>query len=78
MEIIKNIKSLFISPRFISFYWRTGAVSLVGLISLVLENISNLGLPTFAVVIIGLLLGEATKALSNYVNEKPLGFSVKK
>lgn len=74
MEIIINIKNLFISPRFISFYWRTGALALSELLALIAENVANIGLPGWAVLVIGLLLGEATKALNNFINGKPMGF----
>lgn len=77
MQILINIKNLFISPRFISFYWRTGAIALSGLIALVAENIADIGLPSLAVLIIGLVLGEASKALNNFINGKPMGFAPK-
>ena len=78
MEIIENIKNLFLSPRFVSFYWRTGGMAVIGLLSLISENLNALSLPAWAVVLLGLAIGEATKALNNYSNNKPLGFSKNK
>ena len=77
MSILDNVKSLFLSPRFISFYWRTGGMASIGLLNLIAENITTLGLPAWAVVIIGLAIGEGTKALSNLSQGKDLGFAKK-
>jgi hypothetical protein len=78
MEILINIKNLFISPRFITFYWNVGLTALVGLISLVSQNLDGLGLPVWAIVVIGAGLAQATKAISNFLQNKPLGFAPKK
>jgi len=75
MDILNKILELFISPRFISFYWRTGSMATVGFLNLISEGITDVGLPAYAVVVIGLILSEATKAISNLKQGKPLGFS---
>lgn len=77
MEILNNIKNLFLSSRFISFYWRTGGMALAGLLDLVLQGIDSVGLPVWAVALIGLAIGEATKAINNLVQSKDMGFSQK-
>lgn len=77
MQILINVKNLFISPRFISFYWRTAMLAASGLLALISENITSIGIPAWTVVIVGLLLGEATKAINNKLNAKPMGFSQK-
>jgi len=77
MEILQNIKSLFLSPRFISFYWQAGSVAVVGLLNLIAENLTTLGLPAWLTVATGLMIAQGTKAISNWVNDKPLGFSNK-
>ena len=75
--IWENIVNLFLSPRFISFYWRTGGMALIGLLSFISENLNALSLPPWAVVLLGLAIGEATKAISNLKQGKDLGFSAK-
>lgn len=77
MEIIKNLGSLLISPRFMSFYWRTGAIAGVGFLNLISEGMANLGLPGWGVVVAGLIISELTKALNNLVNGKEMGFARK-
>ena len=75
LEIFQNILNLFQSPRFVSFYWQAGSVALVGLLSLVGENLANLGLPEWAVVFTGLVLAQITKAINNRKEGKEMGFS---
>ena len=77
MEILNNILSLFQSPRFISFYWQTGSVALIGLLNLISENTADLGLPAWAVVFVGLALSQLTKAITNLTQGKPMGFARK-
>lgn len=75
MEILNKIKDLLLSPRFTSFYWRTGSVAVIGFLDMIAENVADLGLPGWAVIVLGLALAEGTKAIKNYVANKPLGFS---
>lgn len=77
MNILINLKNLLISPRFISFYWRTGSMAVVALVDLISENITGIGLPTWAIPLVGLVLGELTKALNNLANYKSMGFAPK-
>ncbi len=75
MSIIENIKNLFSSPRFVSFYWQAGSVALVGFLNLIAENLGGLGIPEWLVIFIGLAIAQGTKALNNKKLGKPLGFS---
>ena len=75
MEIFQKVLSLFQSPRFISFYWQAGSVALVGFLSLIGENLANLGLPEWAVVFTGLILAQITKAINNRKLGKEMGFA---
>jgi hypothetical protein len=75
METFNKVLDLFQSPRFVSFYWQAGSVALVGLLSLVGDNLANLGLPEWAVVFIGLMLAQITKAINNRKLGKEMGFA---
>ena len=77
MEILKNLWNLLISPRFQAFYWNTGCIAIIGFLNLLSENIVDIGLPVWAVGLIGLGLSQLTKAVSNYKNDKPMGFVYK-
>lgn len=55
-EFIKRLKS---------FAWRTGCMVAVSLIAFLVKNLELFELPTWAVALIGLLAGEATKWLNN-------------
>ena len=75
METFNKVADLFQSPRFVSFYWQAGSVALVGLLSLIGENLANLGLPEWAVIGVGLIFAQLTKAISNSSQGKPMGFA---
>ena len=77
MTILNNLKNLFLSPRFISFYWRTGAVASMGLLSLIGENLTTLDFPNWLIIIVGLAISEGTKAISNLSKGKEMGFAKK-
>ena len=74
MNITQQLKELFTSPRFISFYWSFGAMAVPALFDIVLQSISTLDIPTQVVVILGLVFAQITKALNNKANNKPMGF----
>lgn len=76
-QILVNIGNLFISPRFVSFYWRTAGMAIAELLNMIANGIADVGLPVWAVAILGLLIGEATKAVNNWVKGKDLGFAKK-
>ena len=77
MQIFQNILSLFQSPRFLAFYWQTGALALVGLIALLVEAIPDLGLPEIVTTLVIFALNQATKAINNRKLGKSMGFSKK-
>jgi len=60
-QFVKRLKSL---------AWRGGAVALVALINFIIENLGSTGLSASLVTIIGLVLGEVTKAINNYMTGK--------
>lgn len=53
-----------LNNRIKSFAWRGAGMAVVAILSFVLENEALLELPNYAVVIIGLAVGEITK----YIN----------
>lgn len=59
------LAELFSSTRLKSFLWRAGAIGLVAIIGYAQQEITNLQLNETTVVVIGLILGEITKALNN-------------
>jgi hypothetical protein len=77
MKILINIRDLLISPRFISFYWRTGTLAVVAFVNLVSENLTGVGLPLWAVPVVSMGLSEITKALNNLAQNKAMGFAPK-
>jgi len=60
-EVAKNI---LLSKRFKSFYWRSGAMLVVGFLSVILESATDLQLSNTTVTVLGLILGEITKLLN--------------
>jgi len=71
MEIIKKILA---SSRFKSFVWRTAMMVLAVILGAMIENI-NLLTPYVngvTVTILGLVLGEVSKAINNWLTENPI------
>jgi len=60
-QLIKRLKSLL---------WRAGAVAVVAVINFIAENLGAMGLSPEMVTIIGLVLGEITKFINNFVSKK--------
>jgi hypothetical protein len=54
-QLIKRIKSLL---------WRAGVVATIAMINFIVENVAGLGVPGYAVVLVGLVGGEITKYLN--------------
>jgi len=77
MTFFDKVKDLLLSPRFMSWYWNMGTIAFVGFLSLIAENLANLGLPAWAVIGIGGFITQLTKAMSNASQGKELGFSKK-
>lgn len=61
------INEFFSSTRLKSFLWRAGAVGLVAVVGYAQTEITTLELSDTAIVLIGLVLGEVTKALNNVI-----------
>ena len=76
-ELLLKIKSILLSPRFISFYWTTGLSAVVGFITLVSDVIPSLGVSEFATVMTVSILAQITKALNNLIEGKEMGFCQK-
>lgn len=75
MNIFQNIGALLTSSRFKSFYWRTGMMSLASFLTLLANNLGDLGLtPQFA-IFAGLVLGEVSKAVNNAIAGKDVGIT---
>lgn len=72
---MEKITDLLLSPRFKSFYWRTGAMALAGFLAIVADSLDVLSLSPAMIGIVGLVLGEITKALNNAAKGESLGFS---
>lgn len=66
------MKELLSSNRFKSFYWRAGSMMAIALLNVIMESLSSFGLSTELVVLLGLIAGEITKALSNFAQGKTM------
>lgn len=62
---MKQIIEVFMSKRFKSFYWRTAMMVIAGFLTLVVEQIGDFGLSPQVAVVLGLILGEISKALNS-------------
>jgi len=62
------LQELLSSNRFKSLLWRTGAMALAFVLSASLVHLDALQLSTQQTVFIGLVIGEITKAINNYLN----------
>ena len=52
-----------------SLLWRTGMMFLAGSVDLVLASLGDMNLPNGATIILGLALGEVSKALNNHLSK---------
>jgi len=66
METILNTLT---SNRFKSFYWRTSMMIIAGLITVIINSFTDLGITGELAVVLGLILGEISKAINNKLNE---------
>jgi hypothetical protein len=69
-NILNGIVSFLTSNRLKSLYWRAGAMIVVGVINAILENLAGWGVTGQVQVILGLVLGEITKAINNWSQGK--------
>jgi len=72
---MNQILNVLTSPRFQSFYWRTAMLAVAGFVALLAESLDLFELSLNATAILGLILGEVSKALNNLVHNKPLGIT---
>jgi tetrahydromethanopterin S-methyltransferase subunit C len=61
----KVIFSNEMKKRLASFAWRTGGMVLAYALAAIAENLSIFELPVWATTVIGLVIGEITKAINN-------------
>jgi len=54
-----------LQKRIKSFLWRGGAVATVAFLAFITKNIGEFDLPDYAVVVVGLVIGEITKYLNS-------------
>lgn len=71
---MKIILDVLLSPRFKSFYWRTGIMAVTGFVSLLAANVGMFQFSVPVTTVVGLILGEVVKALNNYNQSAPMGF----
>lgn len=63
------IKTFFANTRVKSFLWRTGMMILAVLIQQAIALVSTLQLDATITVVLGLILGEISKAIANALKE---------
>lgn len=63
------LKELFNDSRFKSLLWRTGMMALAFLVTAVSNNLTSLQLSAEMTVFVGLILGEISKAINNYLSD---------
>ena len=73
-KIIKVLATMFLNKRARSFYWRSGMMFIAGISAIASEAITGSNIDPTTTVLIGLALGEFSKAVYNYIkeNEKDL------
>lgn len=64
------LNELLASSRFKSLLWRASAMALVFVLGAVMQHLTVLELDNTVTIFIGLVVGEITKALNNYVNNQ--------
>lgn len=68
---MEKLIQILTSNRFKSFYWRAGMMAVAGFLGLLAQNVGKLELPPEATAVLGLVLGEISKALNdNYKLKK--------
>lgn len=63
------VKEFLVSSRAKSFYWRTSMMVVAVIVNQLTLLVSSTGLNTPTIVILGLILGEVSKAIVNYLNK---------
>lgn len=75
MNILNNLLTLLVSTRLKAFYWMSFYMVVAGFIDLLLQNLTVLDLPTWAVIAVGGLLTQISKGLKNKGDGKLMGFA---
>lgn len=80
-ELIKTIltasKSFLLSPRLVAFYWSVGGMVVVQFLNIVSEQLLEISAPGWAIIAVGLMTAQVTKAINNKQRNKDTGFSSK-
>jgi len=76
MYYVNKFLELFISPRFIAFYWTAGITFATDLVGLLHKSIPDLDLPQWIAILVVGGLAQITKALNNRKNGKSMGFAI--
>ena len=64
------IKEFFRSERMKSFLWRAGMMSVAGFCNVLAESLAGFKLTPEATTVLGLILGEISKAINNSLSGK--------
>lgn len=75
-EKYNSLVSYFNSSRVWSFVWRAGAIGFVAALEWISSNLGVLELSPFVITVVGLALGEVTKALNNWIKNEQLPLKV--
>lgn len=67
---MNKLKEFLLSNRLKSLYWRTGCMFAVAFLNALSESLGGFGLSGQSLVFAGLVLGEVTKALNNFLAGK--------
>ncbi len=71
MKTVKKILSaIFLSKRAKALYWSVGTMLVAGLLGIATDVFATIPVQSFAVVGIGLVLAQCTKAIKNYLSKK--------
>jgi len=65
MKLQTKLWVLLTSSRFKSFYWRTSMMFVAGFLAVIANNLGSLDLQGESVIVLGLVLGEVSKALNS-------------
>lgn len=60
---------MFVSTRFMTFYWSTFYMVVAGFIDLLIQNITEFNLPEMVTIILGLALAQISKAIRNKISD---------
>lgn len=70
MNFIKTLGEVLTNSRFKSFYWRSAMMFVAGFITLFADHISLFEFSPMVTTVLGLVLGEVSKAVNNQLSGK--------